>query len=198
MPVSARPDVVVIAGPNGAGKTSSSNVILPQFLAVRHFVNADVIAAGLSRFDPGSVAIAAGRLMLMRIEELASRRQSFAFETTLASRFFAVLLRRLASEGYGVHVIYLWLPDPELAIARVAGRVRRGGQHVPSEIVRRRYWAGLRNFFALYQPIADTWRFYNNGGDEPVLIASGAEGEPERIAAPELWIRIRNEVHGHD
>lgn len=190
----SRPDVVVLAGPNGAGKTTSASVILPATLGIRHFVNADIIATGLSAFDPEAVAIAAGRLMLLRIRELAAWRESFAFETTLASRSFAPLLRDLAVSGYGVHLVYLWLQDPELAVSRVAGRVQRGGHHVPSDVVHRRYWGGLRNFFTLYRPLALTWRFYDNSGESPVPVAYRLEHEPETVVQPNLWQRIIQEA----
>ena len=188
------PSVVVLAGPNGAGKTTSAAVVLPDVLGVRHFVNADVIASGLSAFDPEVVAIAAGRLMLTRMRELAEQRESFGFETTLASRSFAPFLRNLAATGYGVHLVYLWLPDPELAIARVARRVLRGGHRVPDDVVRRRYWGGLRNFLELYQPLATTWRFYDNSGERPIPVAYHLEGEPQMVVQPELWVRILREV----
>src|SRR5205823_5999398 len=127
---STSPQVVVVGGPNGAGKTTCAAALLPEDLQIRQFVNADTIAAGLSAFAPDTVAVQAGRLMLSRIAELAQQRHDFAFETTLASRSFAPFLRRIQREGYLVHVIYVWLRSPELAIERVRDRVRRGGHHV--------------------------------------------------------------------
>jgi predicted ABC-type ATPase len=174
MPESEEPPVVVvIGGPNGAGKTTSAQVLIPKGIGLRQFVNADTIAAGLSAFDPASVALEAGRIMLKRLDELAAQRASFAFETTLASRTFASFLRRLQADGYLAHVYYLWLPRPELSIHRVTERVRRGGHHVPPDVVRRRYWRGLANFFALYQPLADSWILSDNSGSEPRVIARG-------------------------
>jgi predicted ABC-type ATPase len=118
-------------------------------LVVHDFVDADVIARGLSAFEPESVAIAAGRVMLARLSELAGQRVSFAFETTLASRTFVPWLRDLKASGYEIHMLFLWLPSAEFAVDRVADRVRAGGHDVPAETVRRRYRAGLHNFFSL-------------------------------------------------
>jgi predicted ABC-type ATPase len=121
-----RPSVVILAGPNGAGKSTAAPALLQGALAVNEFVNADVIARGLSAFDPDAAALAAGRVMLTRLRELAAQRTSFAFETTLASRTFAPWLRDLAASGYDVHLFFLWLSSADLAIARVADRVRNG------------------------------------------------------------------------
>jgi predicted ABC-type ATPase len=129
------PKVVVIAGPNGAGKSTAAPAVLRDALLVNEFVNADTIAAGLSAFCPEAVAVTAGRVMLERIRKLARDRQDFAFETTLASRTFAPWLRKLQSQGYRFHLVYLWLPTVELAVARVAERVRRGGHAVAEGIV---------------------------------------------------------------
>jgi predicted ABC-type ATPase len=127
-------------------------------LAVTEFVNADVIAQGLSGFNPDAVSFVAGRIMLRRLRELAKERASFAFETTLASRTFAPWLERLVLEGYRFHLVFLWLPSVELALARVADRVRMGGHNVPELTVRRRYHSGLRNFFQIYQPMTTSRR----------------------------------------
>ena len=132
-----RPSVVIVAGPNGAGKSTVAPALLQGALAVDEFVNADAIASGLSAFDPAGAAIAAGRVMLARLHELAEQRVSFAFETTLASRTFAPWLRELKASGYGIQVLFLWLPSAEFALDRVADRVRGGGHNVPAGTVRR-------------------------------------------------------------
>jgi predicted ABC-type ATPase len=150
-------------------------------------VNADFIARGLSAFDPESAAIAAGRVMLMRLRELAAQRISFAFETTLASRSFAPWLRQLRASGYDVQLIFLWLPSAEFAVERVADRVRAGGHDVPHETIRRRYHAGLRNFFALYEPLASAWRLYDGSSPVPKLIAEGLEAEPRKVYDEGVW-----------
>ena len=191
------PKVVVIAGPNGAGKSTAAPHILQDALAVQEFVNADVIARGLSAFKPESVAVSAGKIMLRRLKELASERASFAFETTLASRSFAPWLGDLVASGYLFHLVFVWLPGPEFAIARVADRVRSGGHDVPEETIRRRYSAGLRNFFALYQPLATSWQMIDNkDGAKPQIIAAAARGFPPQIVNDRLWKAIEETGHG--
>ena len=155
--VAPAPLVVVIAGPNGAGKSTAASRLLQEALTGSEFVNADPIAAGLSAFRPDSVAIGAGRVMLARLKALARARADFAFETTLASRSFAPWLTRLRASGYRVHLAFLSLPAADLAVARVAERVSQGGHDVPEGVMQRRFEAGLGNFVAVYQRIADTW-----------------------------------------
>jgi predicted ABC-type ATPase len=193
----ARPSLVVIAGPNGAGKSTLAPKLLQETLAVTEFVNADVIARGLSAFAPEQVAMAAGRLMLSRLRELAGQRVSFAFESTLASRSFAPLIRQLLHAGYQFHLVCLWLPSAALAVQRVASRVRMGGHAVPADVVRRRYHAGLHNFFQMYLPLATTWRMYDSSrGPMPELIAVGSEATTV-VYDEALWARARREAtHG--
>jgi len=170
-----RPNVIVLAGPNGAGKTTAAPEILQATLQIAQFVNADVIAQGLAGFAPESAVIEAGRMMLARLSDLAASRASFAFETTLASRSFAPWIEQLRQEGYLFHLFYFWLPSPEMAIARVAQRVRLGGHFVDDQTVRRRYQRGVQNFFRLYKPLATTWAFYDNAARAGhKLIASGS------------------------
>ena len=186
-----RPLVVVIAGPNGAGKSTTAPSLLRDALQVSEFVNADAIAGGLSAFRPDSVAIPAGRAMLVRIQQLAEANINFAFETTLASRTFVPWLARLKQRGYHVHMLFLWLDSANLAVNRVAGRVRRGGHDVPEQTVRRRYERGLRNFFNLYMFLADSWQMFDNSrAGRPRLIASGRGERAERVANSSLWRRI--------
>lgn len=157
-----RPSLIILAGPNGAGKSTSAPAVLAGTLGVMEFVNADVIAQGLSAFQPERVALEAGRIMLRRLRQLADQGGSFAFETTLAGRTFAPWIADLRQRGYVFHLVYLWLASPQLAVARVLERVRLGGHDVPQETVERCYSAGLRNFFKVYRPLADWWRFYDN------------------------------------
>lgn len=167
-----RPLAVVLAGPNGAGKSSTATRLLRGALAVDEFVNVDTIAAGLSAYRPESAAITAGRVMLDRVRFLAHQRRDFAFETTLAGRRHARWLRALRTTGFHIHMIFLSLPTPDLAIARVRERVRRGGHSVPESVVRRRFAAGLKNFFGLYQAVVDGWHLYDNSDfSGPRLIA---------------------------
>lgn len=187
-----RPHIIVIAGPNGSGKSTTAPSLLKGTLGVTEFVNADVIAEGLSAFQPEGAAFHAGRVMLERIHYLAKERMDFAFETTLASRTYAPWIKELKQEGYIFHLVFLWLPSEEFAIARVAERVRLGGHNVPEETIRRRYNKGISNFFQLYIPLSDTWRLYNNSDPSgPVLVASGREKMEENISKPDLWNIIR-------
>ena len=149
------PNVVVVAGPNGSGKSTAAPALFRDYLGITEFVNADVIAQGLSGFAAENAAMQAGRVMLERLRELARRNADFAFETTLASRTFAPRLEELRDAGYRTHLLFLWLPSPEMAVARVASRVQQGGHNVPDDIVIRRYHAGLRNSSRPYVPIVD-------------------------------------------
>ncbi len=185
------PHVITIAGPNGAGKSTSAPAILRDFLQVDEFVNADVIAQGLSAFQPEKAAIQAGRIMLNRIHELAKEKKNFAFETTLASRSFAPWISHLKQEGYEFHLIFLCLKKVELAIQRVKERVKAGGHFVPEETVRRRYISGIKNFFNLYRPLADSWKIYNNSSlDAFSLIASQNNNENLIIKNKLIWSQI--------
>ena len=186
------PWVVVFGGPNGAGKSTAAPTILRDVLAMTEFVNADVIAAGLSGLDPDRAAVAAGRVMLARLRELADQRAAFAFETTLASRSFAPWIDQLRSRGYHFHQIFLWLPAPDAAVARVRQRVALGGHSVPEETIRRRYVRGLRNLFDLYLPLADSWALYDGSGTGgPRLVSRGLRGQPEETVDAGTWRRIR-------
>ena len=185
------PTVIVIAGPNGAGKSTAAPILLPKTLGVLEFVNADVIARGISAFQSDLVAIEAGEIMLSRIDDLAEKRANFAFETTLGNRTFAARIAALRKSGYSLVLLYLWLPSPDMAIPRVLERVRQGGHNVPEETIRRRYWRGLVNFFTLYSPLADDWRFYDNSAaKKPRLIASGS-GYTETVRDPGTWDKIK-------
>jgi len=184
------PDIYVIGGPNGAGKTTSAIALMPELLECDEYVNADAIAAGLSPFKPDGAAIEAGRLMLARIHSLANKNVSFAFETTMASRSLAIFARGAAAKGYRIHVLYLWLRSPELAVARVAERVAQGGHSVPEEVIRRRYVSGLRNFMRLYLPICDAWTCYDNSDELAQLIANKEIAVNATVMIPNIWNAI--------
>jgi len=189
------PNVIVIAGPNGSGKSTAAPGLLRDYLGIVEFVNADAIALGLSGFAADTMAFQAGRIMLERLDQLEKQRADFAFETTLASKSFAARLRRLRQTGYRIHLMFLWLPSAEMAIARVASRVQQGGHDVPEETIRRRYQAGLRNFFQLYRFLADTWVMFDNSRVEGYeLIASQAAGTEIAIAKDSIW----NTIEEHD
>ena len=186
------PSVVILAGPNGAGKSTVAPELLRGTLAVDVYVNPDLIAQGLAGFDLDSVAVRAATLMLERIHDLAASRVSFAFETTLASRSYARWLRELRVSGYTAHLVFLWLPSVEIALQRVAQRVRLGGHGIAAHVVRRRYSTGLRNFLAFYQPIVNTWSVYDSSVKAgPRLIALGSEGTVPQIRSPRAWARIK-------
>ncbi|HEX4611861.1 MAG TPA: AAA family ATPase [Urbifossiella sp.] len=181
------PTVAVLAGINGAGKTTASHDILQRVLRLPVFVNADTIARGLNAFDVDSEAAKAGRIMLEHLRELAARGRSFAFETTLAGRAYASWLASLRPLGYEIQLFYYWLESPDLAIARVAGRVRAGGHNVPDDTVRRRYRLSAQNFVRLYRPLAEHWRVYDNSSGPSRLLAVGC-GEREHVIDGDRWL----------
>jgi predicted ABC-type ATPase len=188
------PNLIIVAGPNGAGKTTAAADILVGALAVQEFVNADIIAKGLSSFQPESVAFDAGRIMLQRLHHLSEQRADVAFETTLASRTFAPWIKTLTPTGYEFHLLFFWLPSAGMAVARVRRRVLEGGHHVPEETIRRRYEAGLRNFFRIYRPLAASWRFYDNSvRGERRLIADGARHQADVVFDQDLWNNVNRE-----
>ena len=187
------PNVYIVAGPNGAGKSTFARLFLPEYADCREFVNADLIAAGLSPFHPEGLAIQAGRLMLERVETLARARVDFGFETTLAGRGYTSLLKRLKGSGYRIHVFFLWLPSVEMALARVGDRVLAGGHSVPEEVVRRRFSRGLANLFRLYAPLLDTWLVFENAEELPNLIVF-CLGTDRIILNAEVFDKIEREV----
>jgi predicted ABC-type ATPase len=154
-----QPKLYVIAGPNGSGKTTFVYKFLPEYVQCPNFVNADLISSGLSPFSPESVALRSGKRMLEQIRLLSERRMDFGFETTLAGKTYVSLIKKLHGSGYETHLFFLWLRDVDLALGRVAERVRKGGHDVPEHVVRRRYDRGLYNLFHVYKDLLDTWTF---------------------------------------
>ena len=187
-------NLYIIAGCNGAGKTTASFTILPDILDCKQFVNADGIAYGLSPFDVESVAIEAGRIMLKRIEELLLSGENFAIETTLATRSYVPLIRKARSAGYKISLIYIWLNSPQLAIQRVAERVKNGGHHIPDTVVERRYFRGIRNLFKLFMPECHFWAIADNSFNTLKPIARKKEFE-NVIENMELWTTINKQVY---
>jgi predicted ABC-type ATPase len=165
-------EIFVFGGPNGAGKTTMATRLLPHRLGIIEFVNADEIARGLSPFDWGRSAIAAGSAMISRIDELVRAQRSFAFETTCAGRRHLRLLKQCRTAGYRITLLFLWLPSAEMARERVARRVRRGGHPIPPDVIARRYAAGLRNMRHLYLPLVDVALIYDNSDEGGELIAA--------------------------
>lgn len=187
------PQVVVLGGPNGAGKSTLAPEVVATHLGIGPFVNADVIARGLSGFSPQAVDIAAGRLMLARLKQLAGERADFAFETTLASRTFVPWIRGLVESGYEFHLYYCTLNSADLAVERVRKRFESGGHSVPELDVRRRFVRSAANLFQGYMPLATTWRVFNNSGqNETRLVAFGGMELPPTIIQPTDWQRLRS------
>lgn len=166
--------VVIIAGPNGAGKTTFAKEFLPAEAGLPIFINADLIAAGLSPFNPDAAAFRAGRMMLAEIDRHSAAGRSFAFETTLSGHTYARRIDTWRAAGFTVELIFLSLGSAEEAIARVAMRVRQGGHDVPHDVIRRRFASGMRNFLGLYRHRVDYWQWFDNSGHGPRLIEEGA------------------------
>ncbi|MBU1006769.1 MAG: zeta toxin family protein [Candidatus Omnitrophica bacterium] len=164
-------NVYVIAGPNGSGKTTFARRFLPHYAKCNHFVNADLIAQGLSPFSPRIAAMKAGRLVLEQIRDMAGKNIDFAFETTLSGKSYVDFLKELKAKGYRVNLFFLWIPSPELALARIKDRVAEGGHDVPAKDVRRRFVRGIQNFLESYGPLSDSWMFFYNAESIPQLIA---------------------------
>ncbi len=165
--------IIIIAGPNGAGKTTFAREFLPNEAGCPIFINADLIAAGLSPFQPTIAAIKAGRLMLEEIKSHAQRGDSFAFETTLSGRGYLEMIRLWRKQSYQIKLLFLSLANPEEAVARVAARVAQGGHHVPDDVVCRRFVSGLNNFQTIYRFEVDFWHWYDNSNDMFELIDEG-------------------------
>jgi predicted ABC-type ATPase len=182
----------IISGCNGAGKTTASYTVLPEILECKEFVNADEIAKGLSPFNPESVAIEAGKIMIKRLLDLFERKQDFAFETTLATRSYAKLITQAQKMGYIVTLLFFWLETPELAVERVAQRVREGGHNIPTETIYRRYQAGIKNLFNIYIPIVDNWGIINSSDLKLETIAEGNKNMGASINNPTIFKKLQN------
>lgn len=181
------PNLYIIAGCNGAGKTTASYTVLPELLNCNEFVNADNIAAGLSPFNPESVALEAGRIMLQRIDELLNRGVDFAFETTLSTRSYVSLVKKAQQNGYEVTLLFFWLSSPQMAIERVARRVSKGGHNIPADVIERRYYRGIRNLVYLYIPLCNKWLIANNTDLGPVFVAQSPDDFKINIITPDIW-----------
>jgi predicted ABC-type ATPase len=185
-----QPTVVVIAGPNGAGKSTAAPFLLRQALGILEFVNADQIAAGLSAYSPETVSFEAGRIMLKRLRDLASANVSFAFESTLSSRTFALFLSQCKAQGYKIQIFYIALPSAALAVNRVALRVKLGGHNIPQVDIERRFQRSLHNLHTLYLPLANRWTVLDNatGKLEPI-----AHGTTRRTYVEDIdkWLNLK-------
>jgi predicted ABC-type ATPase len=165
----------IIAGPNGAGKTTFATEFLPIEAECLNFINADLIAKGLSPFQPDKVAITAGKLMIQQINEFVRKNESFAFETTLSGKEYADKIRIWTSQKYKVIIYYLKLPSVDLAIERVKLRVSQGGHNVPEHVIRRRYVRSWENFQQIYKHLADSWTIFDTSGKLPVIMEESGE-----------------------
>ena len=178
------PNIYIAAGPNGVGKTTFMEEFLPNYADCLHFVNADLIAAGLSPFSPESAAIKAGKLVLEEIERHIDYGHDFAFETTLAGKSYVCLLKTVREKGYRIHLFFLWLQDVDLAIRRIEMRVKAGGHDVPTLDVKRRFYRGNYNFFHLYRTLLDFWMLFDNSGTVPQEVAFEKDGMLTVINVP--------------
>lgn len=189
--MSQAPTIVILGGPNGAGKSTCAAILIPDSVP---FINADDIAKTLPNFPSPAADVEAGRILLRRMDECAAQNADFAVETTLSSRALAPRIKRLQAAGYRFSLGYVWTPDVELSIARVAERVRSGGHNIPEDVIRRRYKMGLKNFFELYRPIADEWTIYmNTTYRKPLRIAAGIRTESIEIYSQTVWEDILRE-----
>jgi predicted ABC-type ATPase len=179
-------DLYVIAGPNGVGKTTFATKFLPKYANCKNFVNADLIASGMSPFSPEAATIRAGRLMLSEIKFFARRRVPFSFESTLSGRSYLRLVRQLKKQGYKVHLFFLWVDTVDVALARVKERVLKGGHDVPQSVLRRRFVRSIRNFLLDYRPLADSWYLFDNTRTKPQIIAIGKDNRV-RVMKPDTY-----------
>jgi predicted ABC-type ATPase len=166
-----RPNLYIIAGPNGSGKTTFATEFLPRYAKCKNFINADLIAKGLSPFSPQTAAIHAGRLVLKQIRDFSDKKMDFGFETTLSGKTYFPLLKALKARGYCIRLFFLWVPDPGLSLARIKERVTLGGHDVPKEVVLRRFDRSIYNFLKVYQSLLDSWDLFDNSASRPRLIA---------------------------
>ncbi|MCP1252441.1 MULTISPECIES: zeta toxin family protein [Elizabethkingia] len=170
-------NLYIIAGCNGAGKTTASFTILPEILDCKEFVNADEIAKGLSPFQPEKVAFEAGRIMLNRIDELFKNQETFAFETTLATKTYKQKIKYAKENNYNTTLLFFWLESSELAKERVRIRVNEGGHNIPKDVIERRYLNGIKNLFDIYLEIVDQILIFDNSEGKHILIAEKSYGE---------------------
>ena len=183
------PQFIIIGGGNGSGKSTSAARVLADEVP---YINADEIAKGLPEVEGENKDARASRILINAMDEHEARREDFAIETTLASRSLAPRVRRLQQGGYEFQLLFFWLNSPELNIQRVAERVRSGGHHIPEEVIRRRYIAGLKNFFSLYMPLADTWGAYDNSiKGQSKVVAEGRRGSIDMLALPQSWEQMK-------
>ena len=185
------PTIYLISGCNGAGKSTVSYTVLPEILDCKEYVNADNIAAGTSPFQPETVSLEAGRIMLERINQLAASKVDFAIETTLSSRNYLSKLKEWQDKGYQIVLAFFWLNSPNLAIQRIIERVKKGGHSIPDEIVIRRYYRGIKNLFEYFISVCDYWVILDNSDEHPQVISEGIKDLELDIFNEEIWAAIK-------
>jgi predicted ABC-type ATPase len=188
----AHPNCYIIAGPNGAGKTTFATEYLPHYAKCVNFISPDLLAQAYSPFDPDAGMLRAGRTVLERIAEFTEAQTDFAFETTLSGRSYVPLLRGVKKAGFRLHMFYLWIPSPELALLRIRYRVAGGGHNVPERDVRRRFIRTFDNLFRLYRPLLDTLHFFDNSSDTPRLLFKDEAGQTT-VSDAALYEQLRGQ-----
>lgn len=189
-------NLYIIGGCNGAGKTTASFTLMPHILECNEFVNADEIARGISPFQPEKVAFEAGRIMLHRIKELLAKDQTFAFETTLATKSYKNLILEAKSKNYQISLVFFWLEKVQIAIERVATRVREGGHDIPTDVIKRRYIYGLKNLFDIYIPLADNILLFDNSFGQPKLIGKKTMENEFQILDDKIFYKLKSQYNG--
>jgi len=164
-------NVYIIAGPNGSGKTTFAETFLPEYAKCNRFINVDLIAAGLSPFSPQQAAIKSGKLVLEQIKEYSKNGIDFGFETTMSGVTYIKYFKMFKEKGYKINIFFLWIPDSQLAVARIKDRVAQGGHNVPVKDIKRRFKRSMENFFKQYRLLADKWILFNNAESKPKIIA---------------------------
>jgi predicted ABC-type ATPase len=182
----------IISGPNGSGKSTFAKEFLPKYAHCPNFINADLIAQGLSPFSPEKAAVTAGRLVLKRIKSFSNTSLDFGFETTLSGKTYIKYLTNIKKLGYQINLFFLWIPNSKLAIERIKERVIGGGHNVPTKDVIRRYQRSIYNFFNLYRNLVDSWMLFDNSDVQPNLIASQHNNLPLNIKNKELFNNLLN------
>jgi predicted ABC-type ATPase len=187
------PTLYIIAGPNGVGKTTFADRYLPDEAIQVEFVNADLIARGLSPYDPESASIEAGRIALKRIRELISNRIGFTWETTMSGKTAVVWLRQAREAGYVLKAYFLWVRNPETTIRRIRQRVIEGGHAISEDVSRRRFFKTIQNFFTIYRPVVNSWKLFQNELPGPRLLAVEKHGRLV-VRDPEQFAQIQREA----